>query len=416
MKRPLGKGRVLAACCAAIFWPGSFIFGFPGVMGPQWQQTFEVTRAAVGQTLFFMLAAVGFAMYPTGRWQGRFGTERLAAAGVILCGTSTILVGLAPNIKLVYLWAFVTGGASSFIYIPALTVIQRWYPERRGLVSGVVNLSFASSAALMSPVFTLLLKNLGSALTTLVLGLLALAAGLTAAPFIRPPQEPVPSAPKIEGEPREPQAPTRSLTVSESLHTKSFWFLWFSWAFVGAAGVAMVTLSVSYGLSKGHPIQSAVLILTAFNITNGLSRLISGYLSDIFGRNVTMSLAFWAAGFAYLLLPYVHGVSLWAILAAFVGFAFGTLFAVSAPLASDCFGMAHFGAIFGLVFTAYGFIAGALGPWLSGYLLDKTEGDFRIVFGYLGVCCFVSAVLIKFATPSRLQESSKLDPSSKLPI
>ena len=163
----------------------------------------------------------------------------------------------------------------------------------------------------------------------------------------------------------------------------------------------MLFRSVSYGLARGYPIQSAVFILTAFNITNGLSRLISGYLSDILGRNVTMSLAFWIAGVAYLLLPYVHGIPLWAILATFVGFAFGTLFAVSAPLASDCFGMAHFGAIFGLVFTAYGFIAGALGPWLSGYLLDKTQGDFRVVFGYLGIFCFISAILIKFATPPR---------------
>jgi len=254
---------------------------------------------------------------------------------------------------------------------------------------------------LMPPAFTLLLDHIGYALMTLVLGILALVTGLVAAPFIRLPEASTFSALKIKTLAETPQAPIQSLTVSESLHTRSFWFLWLTWAFVGAAGIAMVTLSVSYGLARGYPIQSAVFILTAFNITNGLSRLISGYLSDILGRNVTMSLAFWIAGVAYLLLPYVHGIPLWAILATFVGFAFGTLFAVSAPLASDCFGMAHFGAIFGLVFTAYGFIAGALGPWLSGYLLDKTQGDFRVVFGYLGIFCFISAILIKFATPPR---------------
>ena len=82
-----------------------------------------------------------------------------------------------------------------------------------------------------------------------------------------------------------------------------------------------------------------------------------------------------------------------------MGFAFGTLFAVSAPLASDCFGMKHFGAIFGLVFTAYGFIAGALGPWLSGYLLDATHGDFSLVFIYLAIFYFTSALLIRYARP-----------------
>ncbi|NIO12163.1 MAG: MFS transporter, partial [Deltaproteobacteria bacterium] len=94
-------------------------------------------------------------------------------------------------------------------------------------------------------------------------------------------------------------------------------------------------------------------------------------------------------------------LALTAALAAIIGLAFGTLFAVSAPLAADCFGLEHFGAILGLVFTAYGFLSGALGPSLSGYLLDITEGNFTIVFTYLGVFCMLSGVLIRFVHPSR---------------
>jgi|GEM_PF-2782896 OFA family oxalate/formate antiporter-like MFS transporter len=71
------------------------------------------------------------------------------------------------------------------------------------------------------------------------------------------------------------------------------------------------------------------------------------------------------------------------LLATFIGFAFGMMTAVSAPLASDCFGLKHFEAIFGLVFTAYGFIAGLIGPLLSGYILDFTN-DFKPVLLYLG--------------------------------
>jgi len=193
--------------------------------------------------------------------------------------------------------------------------------------------------------------------------------------------------------------PGISLTVAQSLRTRTFWVLWLTWALGGAAGIAMVTLSTSFGLARGLATKEAILILTAFNLTNGLSRLVSGHLSDLFGRNVTMTLAFLGAGCAYLLLPLVEGLVSWAVLAAIVGFAFGTLFAVSAPLASDCFGMKHFGAIFGLVFTAYGFIAGALGPWLSGHLLDATHGNFSLVFIYLAIFCFTSALLIRYAKP-----------------
>ncbi|MFH2126095.1 MAG: MFS transporter, partial [Pseudomonadota bacterium] len=124
-------------------------------------------------------------------------------------------------------------------------------------------------------------------------------------------------------------------------------------------------------------------------------------LSDLVGRNLTMAGAFAVAGVAYLFLPQVQGLYLWAGLAAAVGFSFGTLFSVSAPLATDCFGLEHFGAIFGLVFTAYGFLAGALGPWLGGHLLDVTGGDFALVFGYLGIFLLIAAGLILLVRPPR---------------
>ena len=168
----------------------------------------------------------------------------------------------------------------------------------------------------------------------------------------------------------------------------------------------MIPLSTTFGLSKGLSAGQAVLILTAFNLTNGLSRLASGYLSDIIGRNVTMSLAFLAAGCAYFLMPHLEGLAVWCVLAAVIGYAFGTLFSVSAPLASDCFGLTHFGAIFGLVFTAYGFIAGPLGPWLSGLILDATGGNFKLVFSYLGSFCILSTIFIWFTRPP--VEASKI--------
>ena len=161
----------------------------------------------------------------------------------------------------------------------------------------------------------------------------------------------------------------------------------------------MVTLSTVYGLSKGLTMESAVVILTAFNITNGGSRIIMGFLSDRVGRNLAMSLTFLAAGAAYFLLPYSNTLFVLAFLAAVIGFAFGTLFAVSAPLATDCFGLKHFGAIFGLVFTAYGFVSGILGPSLSGYLLDITKGNFLLVFTYLGIFCILSGIFIRWVTP-----------------
>ena len=191
----------------------------------------------------------------------------------------------------------------------------------------------------------------------------------------------------------------RSFTVKESLHTRSFWMLWVTWTLAGAAGVSMTILATSYGLFLGFSLSSAILLLTAFNLTNGVSRLASGILSDRIGRNRVMSLAFMASGIAYLALPWADMLWSCALLAAVVGFAFGTLFSVSAPLVADCFGLDHFGAIFGLTFAAYGFVAGPLGPTLSGLLLDITENNYTLVFLYLGVFSLLAAYCVLRVVP-----------------
>ncbi len=438
------RGALAVICsAAAIFFPGALTFGFPGVMAPYWQDLFGVGQGATGNTLFFLLAAVGIFMFLVGKWQEKVGIRVMMLVGGIICAFNVLTVVYATNIYMVYMWAFVSGMGTSFVYIPAMTTVQRWFPSRRGLVSGIVNLVYGFSAAIMVPVFSILLLSMGYISMNLLAGALTLAVGVVAAQFTDTPEglqqrekkkldklsaqgiqdsvsrtmeqdvwkkkeqetgTPVPAG-KMPADAVDSLKRDRVFSVKDAVRTRSFWLLWLVWALQGAAGIAMVTLSVGFGISMGFPLDSAVFILTTFNITNGLSRIVTGYFSDIVGRNLTMALSFFAAGLAYFLLGYVHTLALAAVLAAVIGFSFGTLFAVSVPLISDCFGLKHFGAIMGLVFTAYGFLAGILGPSLGGYILDVTEGNFLVVFIYLGIFCLISGVLISFVVPPELEDN-----------
>ena len=389
------RALILISCACAIFWPGAFIFGFPGIMRQHWQQAFNVGGSAIGQTIFFILTGATCFMYLCGRWQEKYGPGKLVALGAVLCGSSVIWLGRAENMTAVYAWAFLIGASSAFIYVPALTVVQRWYPERRGLVSGFFNMAFGLAAGVMSPVFTALLSSWGYETFNLVLGCMALIVGLTASSLIRFP----------EAHPPAPAADTAieptSRSVLEALKTHEFWCLWLTWALAGAAGASMLVLATGFGLARGLNLTQAVVLLTGFNLTNGGGRLVSGYFSDRLGHSRTMAISFTCAAVAYLIMPHSEGIWLWAALAAVIGFAFGTLFAVTAPLAGDCFGMANFGAIFGLIFTAYGFLSGPLGPWLCGYILDLTQGNYTLVFSYLGFMYLASAGLILLVKPWR---------------
>lgn len=388
-------------------------------MSPYWREMFEVGTAATGNVMFFILAAVGTFMFVVGQWQEKVGTRITVSIGAVICGLSLFVVSHATNIYMVYLWAFLTGMGSCFVYISGLIVVQRWFLEKRGLVSGIVNLFFGLSAAIMAPVFGSLLKTLGYVPMNSLIAILTVIVGITAAQFVQPPEragyriEPPTGTvanDETRADIRRASAETElaasggaknsvtlgeSLTLKEAVRTRSFWLLWLTWALQGAAGIAMVTISVAFGLARGFSMESAVLLLTAFNLTNGFSRVITGFLSDIVGRNLTLSLTFFAAACAYFVLPHTSVLGTAGFLIAVIGFSFGTMFSVSAPLVSDCFGLKHFGAIFGLVFTAYGFLAGILGPSLSGYLLDVTGGNFLPVFTYLGIFCILSGFFIK---------------------
>ena len=386
---------ILISCTCAIFWPGAFIFGLPGVLRQHWQQALGADGSEVGGSVFFILAGATCFMYLCGRLQEKYGPGRLTAVGALICGASALWLSRAGSMAEVNVWAFCVGASSAFVYLPGLTVVQRWYPQRRGLVSGVFNLAFGLSAAIMSPVFSILLLKWGYQALILTAGGATLAIGLAASAMIRFP----------EGDLSVPVSTTPSALASrpvgDALKSRAFWCLWLTWVLAGAAGASMLVLSTGFGLARGLDLAHAVVLLTAFNVTNGCGRLISGYYSDRIGRSLTMSMSFVVAGFAYLAMPHLAGLWMWTALAAIIGFAFGTLFAVSGPLAGDCFGMAHFGAIYGLTFTAYGFVAGPLGPWLSGHLLDITQGNYTLVFSYLGLMYLAAAGLILGVQPWR---------------
>lgn len=387
----------------AIFLPGSLIFGFPGLMGPIWREMLQIQSGALSYVMFFMLASLGIFMFFVGKWTATIGVRKLMMIGTVITSLGTLMVAFVSNIWMIYLWAFMVGGASCFIYSPGINTVQRWHPHRRGLVSGIVNLTFGISAAIMVPIYRIMIEAVGFKTLCLGISAIVLIVGLIAAQFTELPDVAIVTTEnKAKGAKAEDKLAPVDFTPQEAMKTKSFWLIWAVWALMGAAGVTMVTLSVNLGLSRGFDLAAAATILTAYNLTNGISRIVSGAISDVIGRKITLAITFVGAAIAYILLPYASSLLMLSLLAALIGFGYGTLFSCSAPMISDCFGLKNFGVILGLVFTAYGFIASIIGPAVSGYILGLTNGNYQIVFNYLAIFCIASAVLIMLVkTPQK---------------
>ncbi len=378
------KKIILLFGCLAIFFPGAFVFGFPGVMAGEWQVLFDVNKEQIGQSMFFILAGTGFSMYLAGKLQEKIPGHILILIGSSACALGMILVGQASSMTHVYLWAFIEGFFTGFVYIPCLTIFQKMFPENKGMITGILNLTFGGASAVMSPLFTYLLVSRGYQFTSNLSASAALIIGLIAAPFIK--------IPKIEGE--QIKKIVSTLSFKSTIKLKSFWYLWLVWAFSGAAGISLIVLASSFGMSLGYGLTQYVYILTGFNILNGIGRLVCGRLSDRFPKQRILMIIYLMAAIAYFAMPHTQSILFISFLACFIGLAFGGLFTVSAPLVTEVFGLENFGKVFGMVFTAYGFFAGFLGPWLSGIILDTTASNFKIVFTMFACFYLISSFLI----------------------
>jgi OFA family oxalate/formate antiporter-like MFS transporter len=98
--------------------------------------------------VFFILTGATCFMYMCGRLQEKYGPGRLTSIGAVLRGTSSIWLSQAGNMTDVNIWAFSVAASSAFVYLPRLTVVQCWYPEKRGLVAGFFNMAFGLSAVI----------------------------------------------------------------------------------------------------------------------------------------------------------------------------------------------------------------------------------------------------------------------------
>ncbi len=383
------KKVILVMGCCVIFFPGSFVFGFPGVMASEWLSLFQVDKEQIGQIMFFILAGTGFSMYLAGKLQETIPSHVIIFIGSFACSLAMIIVSQATTIAHIYMWAFFEGFFCGFVYIPSLTIFQRIFPENKGLITGIINLTFGGSSAIMSPIYTHFLVSNGYVFTANFAVVISILFGTSFAFWIR-----------IPGHKKVPvKQPLSTLTFKKTVSLSSFWFLWCVWALAGAAGVSLIVLCSSFGESLGYSISQYVYILMCFNLLNGVGRLLCGRLADKYSKQKILMTIFLMASAAYVLMPVFSHLYILSFLACFIGLAFGGLFTVSAPLVTDVFGLENFGKVLGLVFTAYGFFAGFLGPWFSGIILDATQSNFQIVFSLFALFYFVSAILISRVKP-----------------
>ncbi|MBU0615288.1 MAG: OFA family MFS transporter [Nanoarchaeota archaeon] len=381
---------IIQLCLGAIYSWSVFVNPLKTLYGFTTTQTQIIFSVA--------LATFAIVMVFAGRWQDKAGPRKVAIVGGLLLGAGYVLARFAGGdfLKIVLSIGVIGGAGIGFGYVCPIAALIKWFPDKRGFITGIAVAGFGGGAWIFAKLAEKLIASLGLIATFFILGIIFGVAVVVGALILRNPPEGWKPKGWKEAKKTDNKAIKKDYTWQEMIKTPQFWMLWLMYTFGAAAGLMVIGNLKPFGIFSGMtPVVagSAVGILALFNAAG---RITWGTLSDKLGRTRSMFLMFLLQGLMMLYLMNMGKTALMlAIAAAWVGFNFGGNFALFPSATADFFGTKNLGVNYGFVFTSYG-VAGIVGPILGGKVFDIT-GSYLFAFIPAGIACLLAG-LIALAT------------------
>lgn len=359
----------------------------------------------VGLAFTLMIFMLGLSAAVGGRFVDTAGARKVATLAAVLFGAGTLFGGLADSLSnkwILWIGYGVIGGIGNGLgYVTPIAVLVRWFPERRGLITGMAVMGFGFGAAIMGQVGPLIVPKIGLAMTFYAFGALFLVVLLLAAQrFVNPPAGWAPPG----WEPKKAQAAAASAAfdLGGALRTPQFYLLWGILFLNVTAGIALLSnLSpMAQEQVKMTAVAAGTVVLLG-SLCNGFGRIFWATVSDKIGRKSTFLILLGSQVPVVALLPSVTSGWLFAALCCYVLLCYGGGFGTMPAFTADTFGPKNMGRIYGKILLAWG-CAGVLGPMLMEFI-KKSSGSFAVALyiaaGLLCVGALLAALYHKPKAP-----------------
>ncbi len=354
------------------------------------------------------ILTLGFASFAGGLWMKKTSPRAVGIVAGLCYGLGTILAGqCVGNLRLFTVAYGILGGAGLGLgYIIPVATLIKWFPDRRGMITGIAVAGFGAGALVTAPLAAHLLRAVGIPETFVFLGLGYLVAVVGAALFMKnPPEgyrptgwEPVAS--------RQNQRTATDYTFKEALCTWQWYALWAILFLNTTAGISIISQAspMAQEITKVTPAVAAGLV-GIISIANGSGRFLWAWLSDAIGRRQVFLTMFLLQTVLFFLLARAQNFTFLTVLAAVVLLCYGGGFGTMPAFAADYFGPANVGSIYGLMLTAWGF-AGVVGPALIAHLREST-GHYGQALEVIAGVTLVSALLPLIIRPPKGREQGR---------
>lgn len=378
-------GAILIQLCLGAIYAWS-VFRIP------LQKVLTISPTQASLPFSFVLIFFALATIIGGRWQDKTGPRIVAIAGGILLGIGMIIAGFANSLIIIIIgYGIVSGIGIGLAYVCPISCGVKWFPDKRGLITGLAVAGFGAGALIVGPLARALIDSIGVFNTFRILGIIFLVLVFIGALILRNP--PVGYKPTGWNPPITTTTTRIDYSPGQMLSTGQFYLIWIMYFFGCASGLMIIgqTSPIGQELAK-YSKETAALGVSLLAIFNALGRIFWGRISDTLGRMRTLFLMFLICGLAVLSYNLIATLPGWFWIGiSLVGLCFGGYLALFPAITADFYGTKSIGMNYGLVFTAYG--AGGLLSNIFAPKVKEITGNYTFAFIVIGVLCLVGAIL-----------------------
>lgn len=360
----------------------------------------SISQIALAFTLSVL--GLGFGCFWGGLLMNRTGPRVAAWLGGFLWGTGVFLASFSGHrLWWLYLSYGVIGGSGLGCgYIVPVAVLVKWFPDRRGLMTGLAVGGFGGGTLVVAPIATRLIERVGPMPTFAYLGIGYLVVTLIAASFMKnppvgwTPEGWAPTAKHIA------QRAAKDYTLAEAVKTRQFWALCALLSLNSIAGISVASQAapIFQEMGKVTAVMAATMVGIA-SITNGGGRIFWAWVSDLTTRKTALFVMFLVQAILFWVFAGLDSAILLGIVASIILSCYGGGYGVMPAFAADYFGAKNVSSIFGLMMIPWAFAA-AFGPLLFAYM-RQISGGYGGALHVMAAVMAVSMILPIVVSPPR---------------
>lgn len=334
-----------------------------------------------------------------GKFVEKFGPRKTGTLASIMFGAGIGLTGVAISVEslpMLYICYGIIGGIGLGAgYVTPVSTMVRWFPDHRGLATGMAIMGFGFASMITSPIAQKLMSIVGVSKTFYILGACYFLVMFTAAQYLEKPPvgwTPMERASKsISNEKAAISVTTpedySQLTANEAIKTRCFWMMWLMFFISITCGIALVYAASPMAQEvTGMSATAAATMVGVMGLFNGGGRLVWATLSDYLGRANVYTIIFVIDAVALTLLYLSQSTTLFVVLICVIMTCYGAGFSVIPAYIGDVFGTKEIGAIHGYMLTAWA-AAGMVGPMLLSTVHEATDSYSSVLLIFVILSC-----------------------------